>query len=170
MTRTATLKPVFVEFIPDELSQGELYITVAYATAVHRCCCGCGREVVTPLSPTDWRLVFDGVSVSLEPSIGNWAFPCRSHYWVRRNRVVWAEAWSDARVALAREADREAKAGAYEDPSAVTAPAPVEGRQPPPPAAAMVEPDVSNAPAPPAPAPAQRLWGRLARWFRRGAD
>lgn len=109
MKRVASLNPVFVEFIPEELRDGELYITIAYATAVHRCCCGCGTEVVTPFSPTDWSLIFEGVSVSLEPSIGNWSFPCRSHYWISRNRVIWAEAWSDRRIALGRAADRTAK-------------------------------------------------------------
>jgi hypothetical protein len=52
-----------------------------------KCACGCGKEVVTPLSATDWKLIFDGKTVSLDPSIGNWGFPCRSHYWVRNNRM-----------------------------------------------------------------------------------
>ncbi|WP_353963011.1 DUF6527 family protein [Streptomyces sp. NBC_00365] len=37
--------------------------------------CGCGRKVVTPLAPQEWKLTLDGVSVSLHPSIGNWSFP-----------------------------------------------------------------------------------------------
>ena len=60
----------FVEFIPDELKELTLYISVTYCTAVHKCCCGCGREVVTPLSPTGWHLIFDGKTVSLYPSVG----------------------------------------------------------------------------------------------------
>jgi hypothetical protein len=36
--------------------------------------------------------------VSLDPSIGNWSFPCRSHYWIRNNKVRWAENWSQARI------------------------------------------------------------------------
>jgi hypothetical protein len=47
-----------------------------------KCCCGCGHEVVTPFSPTDWKLTFDCVSVSLYPSIGNWSPPCRAHYFI----------------------------------------------------------------------------------------
>jgi hypothetical protein len=46
----------FVEFIPDELDTGVLYISTTYATVVHKCCCGCGNEVVTPLTPNDWQL------------------------------------------------------------------------------------------------------------------
>ena len=99
----------FVEFIPDALDDGVLYVSIAYGTVSHRCCCGCGREVVTPLSPTDWKLIFDGETVSLYPSIGNWNFPCRSHYWIRYNRVEWAEDWSDWQVEAAMAKDRVQK-------------------------------------------------------------
>ena len=51
---------------------------------------GCGGRVVTPLSPDDWRLTYDGDTVSLWPSIGNWAFACQSHYWIRSDQIVWA--------------------------------------------------------------------------------
>jgi hypothetical protein len=91
MSKLSHLVPAFVEFLPDELESGKLYISMQYATASHKCCCGCGRDVVTPISPTDWQLAFDGRSLSLTPSIGNWSYPCRSHYWIRHNRVVWDE-------------------------------------------------------------------------------
>ena len=42
------------------------------ATSAHSCCCGCGEEVVAPLTPTDWKMTFDGETTSLRPSIGNW--------------------------------------------------------------------------------------------------
>ena len=80
----------FVEFIPDSLEQGVVYVSIPFATVVHLCCCGCGQEVVTPLSPTDWNITFDGVSISLSPSIGNWNFPCESHYFIRANTITWA--------------------------------------------------------------------------------
>lgn len=79
----------FVEFIPDELENGVLYISGEYSVAVHMCFCGCNNEVVTPLSPTGWQLFYDGKRVSLYPSIGNWSLPCRSHYWITNNKVVW---------------------------------------------------------------------------------
>lgn len=100
----------FVENIPEQLDEGVLYVSLEYATALHRCACGCGKEVVTPLSPTDWQLQFDGESVTLAPSIGNWSFPCRSHYFVRRGRVVWASAMSQRAIEEGRAADRLAKA------------------------------------------------------------
>ena len=73
-----TLQPKFVEFIPKDLEDGIIYISMEYATATHKCVCGCGLRVVTPFSPTDWTLIYDGKSVSLDPSIGNWSFPCGS--------------------------------------------------------------------------------------------
>jgi len=85
------IKYKFVEKIPDSLLSGVVYISVEYGTAVHKCCCGCGNEVVTPLSPKDWRLTFDGESISLHPSIGNWNFVCKSHYWIINNRVEWVK-------------------------------------------------------------------------------
>jgi hypothetical protein len=33
-----------------------LYVSIEFATAAHSCACGCGREVVTPPGPTDWRI------------------------------------------------------------------------------------------------------------------
>ena len=99
----------FVEFIPDALDEGVLYVSLTYGTVSHRCCCGCGREVVTPLTPTDWKLIFDGETVSLYPSIGNWNFPCRSHYWITHNHVEWAEDWSEWRIAGAEAKDRTLK-------------------------------------------------------------
>ena len=99
----------FVDLIPDELEDGVLFVSLEYATVAHRCCCGCGQEVVTPLSPTDWKLIFDGVSISLSPSIGNWSFACRSHYWIRSGRIRWAENWSDEKIADSRKMDRADK-------------------------------------------------------------
>jgi len=102
----------FVENIPESLQDGILYISTRYATAIHKCCCGCGNEVVTPLSPVQWSLVFDGDSISLEPSIGNWNFACRSHYWITRNQVRTAPAWSEKKIAAGRAHERAEK-GAY---------------------------------------------------------
>ena len=75
----------FVETMPAALSEGTLYISMVYAVARHLCACGCGEEVVTMFTPTDWKLTFDGEHVSLQPSIGNWSFACRSHYWITDN-------------------------------------------------------------------------------------
>ena len=88
------LQHKFVEFIPDVLEDGILYISIEYCTAIHKCVCGCGNEVVTPLSPNDWELTFNGKRVSLYPSIGNWNFDCQSHYWIKNSTVKHIRKWS----------------------------------------------------------------------------
>jgi hypothetical protein len=88
MTR---FKLQFLNQLPPALEAQTLYVSMQYGTVIHLCACGCGRKVVTPLSPNDWKLTFDGRSLTLSPSIGNWQYPCRSHYWVRNSRVEWAD-------------------------------------------------------------------------------
>lgn len=105
MKPEVVIKHEFVEFIPDELEQGTIYISIRFATASHLCLCGCGNKVVTPIRPTDWALIFDGKTISLHPSIGNWSFPCQSHYWIRNNRVKWAPKWSKEQIARGRAHD-----------------------------------------------------------------
>ena len=55
-------------------------------------------------------MIYDGETVSLDPSIGNWSFPCQSHYWLERGRVSWAEQWSRERIDRGRALDRARKA------------------------------------------------------------
>lgn len=87
------LNPIFVEFIPEELQHGNIYISQKYNTAIHLCCCGCGNQVVTPTSlPAGWKIDIDDDLISLSPSIGSWNLPCRSHYIIKHNEVQWCEA------------------------------------------------------------------------------
>ncbi|MCX6592852.1 MAG: DUF6527 family protein [Acidobacteria bacterium] len=109
MKRHAIFRHEFVESFPTTLEVGVVYISMQYATITHQCACGCGNEVVTPLSPTDWQLYFDGISISLSPSIGNWNFACRSHYFIRQNRVQWARQWTQTEVDAGRKRDLLAK-------------------------------------------------------------
>lgn len=106
MNEPITLQHEFVEFVPNELHERKLYVSIKFATVAHLCVCGCGNKVVTPLRPKDWKLLFDGKSISLFPSIGNWSFECRSHYWITKNRVSWAEHWSDERIQANRDYDQ----------------------------------------------------------------
>jgi hypothetical protein len=108
-----TIRHKFVTKIPDRLEEGVIYISIKYSTAMHKCFCGCGEEVVTPLSPSRWELTFNGQTVSLYPSIGNWSLPCKSHYWIRNNCVVWARKWSDAKIKLIRAEDSIGREKSY---------------------------------------------------------
>lgn len=95
----------FVEFIPDVIEEGILYISIEYCIAVHKCVCGCGNEVVTPISPTDWELRFDGRTVSLSPSIGNWSFECKTHYFISNNKIRFARPWQEWEIKKGRKKD-----------------------------------------------------------------
>jgi len=103
------LKHRFVETIPAQLEEMTIYISVVHSTAVHKCVCGCCNEVVTPFSPTDWNLTFDGKSVSLHPSIGNWSFDCKSHYWIRKSHVEFARLWSEKEIKKGKKIDKREK-------------------------------------------------------------
>jgi hypothetical protein len=72
----------FVKSVPEKLDDGVLYVSMEYRTAIHKCCCGCGERVVTPFSPKSWKMTFDGKTISIHPSIGNWSFACQ-------NGVIW---------------------------------------------------------------------------------
>jgi hypothetical protein len=109
MARLVRIKHEFVEFIPKERQEGVLYISIPYATAVHNCFCGCGLKVVTPISPVGWKLTFDGDTVTLSPSIGSSSFPCDSHYFIRRNTVVWCRSMRQDEIEWGRVRDREAR-------------------------------------------------------------
>ena len=65
---------------------------------------------MTPLSPTGWELTFDGKSVSLYSSMGSWSLPCKSDYFITKNKVVWVRKWTNkqvARVGAGNEAKEE---------------------------------------------------------------
>ena len=111
--RFRRLEHRFCKHIPESLEPGVLYVSMEYATAVHSCCCGCGEEVVTPFTPTDWEMAFDGRAISLWPSVGNWTLPCRSHYVVREGAVIQGRPWTDEEIAAERRRDRAAKARYY---------------------------------------------------------
>jgi hypothetical protein len=110
MMRHLHLEHRFVQHIPDLLEPGVLYISMEYGTAAHRCCCGCCEEVVTPFTPTDWQMTFDGETISLRPSVGNWNLRCRSHYVIDHSKVIEAGPWSDEQIVTEHRRDKATKA------------------------------------------------------------
>lgn len=105
--RADRVVPKFVSSFPSELEPGVLYVSTMFSTTAHSCACGCGREVIAPLSPAQWVLIFDG-AVSLRPSIGNWGFPCGSHYFIDRGRIQWAGPSTPPEVRRNRDTDGRA--------------------------------------------------------------
>lgn len=110
-----TFKHKFVEYIPEIIDANTIYISIIYSTAIHLCACGCGNEVVTPLKPTDWELTFNGKNVSFYPSIGNWNFKCKSHYWIRKNEIIIASKWSEKKIRQNRESYKKENEDFFSD-------------------------------------------------------
>lgn len=100
-----------VHFMPKLLEPGILYVSEEFETAAHLCPCGCGEKIRTPLGPTEWKFTQGRNGPSLSPSVGNWHLPCRTHYWIRDGRVVWARNWTEEQVRTGRlrEAQRRAE-------------------------------------------------------------
>ncbi len=107
MTRTGHYAARFVDSFPTPMEPGVLYVSASYSTAGHICPCGCGREVVTRLSPARWRVIYDG-EVSLKPSVASTGLPCNSHYFITRGEVDWHSQLNDSDAAEAQTADRRA--------------------------------------------------------------
>jgi hypothetical protein len=113
----------FVEYIPEHLEQGVIYIAAEFGAVMHLCLEGCGERISTPLSPAQWALTFDGETISLWPSVGNWDLPCRSHYIIRKNHIIWAGQWSDEAIKAGGQDDRLAAERHFaEDPLVPPAP------------------------------------------------
>lgn len=94
MERIYELVPVFCEQIPEELENGKLYISEKYSMSAHLCACGCGHETFLGLQPTwkgNWTLTNNNGSITLRPSIGNFAGenPYHAHYFITNNKIEW---------------------------------------------------------------------------------
>lgn len=102
-----SVRPSFVDQLPDILDEGVLYICEEFDLTAHKCCCGCGEDVYNKLNPAKWQLIKTrSGTVSLEPSIGNWKYACKSHYWIRNNRVIEAGQLSSATIEAVKQRDR----------------------------------------------------------------
>lgn len=89
MHRLVAYDTEFVNQMPKELKNGILYVAPHYEVAAHLCMCGCGEKVVTPLNKYGWDWTFNNVDVSLSPSVGNFQYNCKSHYFLKNGKVQW---------------------------------------------------------------------------------
>jgi hypothetical protein len=106
MKPAVTFVHEFVDSFPVQLAERTLYVSMRFGSVAHKCACGCGNQVITPLSPSDWQLTYDGDTITLYPSIGNWNFPCQSHYWFRKNSIQWAPQWTKKQIEDGRAYDQ----------------------------------------------------------------
>jgi|SRR5450755_648576 len=111
MPKITEVTYTFVDSAPEQLESGKLYISTKYRAVVHLCLCGCNEKVLLKLDPDPdyWSFTFDGRTVSIHDSIGNVGLPCRSHYYVRQNRVDWLPPLVDVdpHAALGRRPSRK---------------------------------------------------------------
>ncbi|MFF8883126.1 DUF6527 family protein [Streptomyces flaveolus] len=52
-----------------------------------------------PPSPAQWSLTYDVKSVSLTPSVGNWALRCQAHCCIRQGKIHWSRRYSATEIA-----------------------------------------------------------------------
>jgi Family of unknown function (DUF6527) len=97
-----SIRPEYVESFPKVLEEGVIYVSRRFRTACHSCCCGCGTKIVTPIRPTEYSLSERGGLVTLHPSVGNWNYPCQSHYVIRDNQILWAGNMTRAQIKKGR--------------------------------------------------------------------
>lgn len=85
------IKPEYVEFMPDKLEEGILYISERFETAIHLCACGCGEKTVTPIGAGEWTITKQDDKITLRPSIGNFSgeSPYHAHYFITANKIEW---------------------------------------------------------------------------------
>lgn len=84
------IEPVFVEQMPDLYQQGKVYISEKFEVSKHLCLCGCENMTVMPLDDGSkwWKLVKENNgTVSFIGSVGNYNFPCKSHYIITKNKA-----------------------------------------------------------------------------------
>lgn len=109
------LRLELVEFMPSTLEPGVLYVSQKYQTAAHLCACGCGEKIRTQLGPLGWEFSNGRSGPSLNPSIGNWQKPCRSHYFIKSGIVVWAHALTEGEVLDGRHAEVRRRDGYFRE-------------------------------------------------------
>lgn len=110
-----TIKLQRVHYMPKDLEPSVLYVSEEFETAAHLCPCGCGSKVRTPLGATEWSFVETPTGPSLSPSVGNWQQPCRSHYWIDRGEIRWADPWSNDQIEAGRRYEHVRRAAHYDE-------------------------------------------------------
>lgn len=98
--RIDEIKPVLVMELPksvNDMKHGILYLKHneddTYES-FHLCPCGCGEPVYLQYGGKGWNITLsingrELKSVTISPSVGCFDFPCKSHYFIRENKIIW---------------------------------------------------------------------------------
>ena len=76
-----------VHYLPNisEMKEKIIYISDEYGISGHRCICGCGELTIMPIGKNEWNYQVDeSERLSMQPSVGNYQLPCKSHYIIQK--------------------------------------------------------------------------------------
>lgn len=111
--KTFTIKLVEVDSMPRDLEPNTLYYLERFGTASHLCACGCGAKIRTPIDVNEWSIVKTEQGPTLHPSVGNWQKECKSHYYIRKGKIVWCGAWTEKQIQEGRYREQQARIDHY---------------------------------------------------------
>lgn len=109
------IKLLKAHYLPKELEEGFLYVSKEFGVAGHLCPCRCKHKIITPLDPTEWSFKEVNDKPILFPSIGNWQFPCKSHYWITPGEIEWSYHWSKEQIKEGSEAEEDKRKSYYDN-------------------------------------------------------
>ena len=89
--RKESVTPKYVEFMTNvnDMKDNIIYISLKYGVTGHRCLCGCGLLTILPLNQKEdseeirnhgWGMTDNDGKLTFTPSVGNYQYPCKSHY------------------------------------------------------------------------------------------
>lgn len=77
------------------LTPGELMLGQDKDIIQFLCPCGCGKEIYLTskewcdVRGKNWSILEKDGKVTLWPSVNATGFECKSHFWIKDNKVVW---------------------------------------------------------------------------------
>jgi len=86
-----------VDRIPMQMEEGVVYHTEEFELAGLLCACGCGHRI-TLIVPDSHEVWDDGGYATIQPSLGVFDAPCKSHYVIRAGKVQWLPAFSGSQA------------------------------------------------------------------------
>lgn len=107
-----------VDRIPTQVRESVVYHTQEFELAGMLCACGCGHRI-TLLVPDSHQVWDEGGYATIQPSVGVFDAPCKSHYVISAGDVQWLPTFTGAQAAkimhaqIARHVARDAKPASW---------------------------------------------------------